>query len=122
MSEEKKDLFRLYVPLMFFMMAMLMLANRPYSSHYVPIPPRPKITIIHSSDPQVLVVKAFADSHHLVWEISPDAGDGTSYCVNIHSEDYKFYGLHCRDTIKEAADMVVDEWNRRDVKVGGGQK
>jgi hypothetical protein len=127
MSDDKKsgnDGFR-FVPLIFVFVALMMLVTRPSyygGSSYTPLPPRPKITTIPANEPSVLAFKTFAETNKLTWEISPST-DGTDYCASARTSyqvgaDRFFIGVSCRDTIKEAVDNVIDQWNRRAVRAG----
>ena len=110
-------------PLFMFLAIMIMVAGRNNSYISAPLPPRPRITTIPQGDAHVVALKAFAESNGLTWEISPDTVDGTSYCATLMTKHFtstaKFFeAIHCRDSIWEATDAVMGEWNNRNVRAG----
>jgi hypothetical protein len=46
-------------------------------------PEHKRIDSISLNDPAVLRLKAYAKSHNLLWEISPEGNDGDDYCGTL---------------------------------------
>jgi hypothetical protein len=118
MTEDKKiDPVWRIVPFVVILFSVFM-ATRSTVSHYPPLPPRPRITSISSSDPDVLRLKQFAEEHQMTWEIVPDTFGGTDYCVTLMRREPFVYKVACRQIIKEAVDAVLEKLATANVRVG----
>lgn len=99
-----------------------MYKQRPYPIP-VPLPytPPTRINTISPDDPDIHVLKKFADKHLINWSVKPDQFTGTQYCATLDDPGTDFnITVSCADTSRDAVLGVIDIWGWQQKNIGVG--